>query len=188
MREESATAASRLTVFIARAGDHGPRSPAPMPHSNITHMTTRIRVTKDGRVTLPLVLCRKLGLDKMRTPTVVVEERDGGLFLRPAPPVRNIPQKRIKDWIARGEVEVAPSRAKAPGTKANIPLPASHRAKLDRRLKSLAKDPESGRPCPEVRRKLLAGVSLGEQLSDLRGALRTRQPVKTLRKFGRNRA
>lgn len=32
-----------------------------------------------------------------------------------------------------------------------------------------------------------AGPSLGEQLSDLRGALRTGVPVKSLQGFGRNR-
>jgi bifunctional DNA-binding transcriptional regulator/antitoxin component of YhaV-PrlF toxin-antitoxin module len=50
-------------------------------------MTTMIRVSKHGRLTLPPTLCRKLGLDRLRASVVIVEERKGGLFLRPAPPI-----------------------------------------------------------------------------------------------------
>lgn len=39
-----------------------------------------------------------------------------------------------------------------------------------------------------VFRALGAGASLGEQLADLRGALPTGRPVKSLEGFGRNRA
>lgn len=151
-------------------------------------MKMTIPVTKGGNLTLPPALRRKLGLDKVRKPALIAEERAGGLFLRPALPTRGIPKKQIKAWLARDEAEMAAFRAKTSRTKADVAIPASHRAELDRRLTRLAKAPEPGRPWADVRRELLAGVSLGEQLSDVRGALRTRQPVKTLRKFGRNRA
>ena len=151
-------------------------------------MKMTIPVTKGGRLTLPPALRRKLGLDKVRKPALIAEERANGLLLRPALPTRDIPKKQIKAWMTRNEAEMAAFRAKTSRTKADVAIPASHRAELDRRLKRLAKAPEPGRPWADVRRELLAGVSLGEQLSDVRGALRTRQPVKTLRKFGRNRA
>jgi hypothetical protein len=127
-------------------------------------------------------------LEKVRNPALIAEERAGGVFLRPVLPTRDIPKKQIKGWLARDEAEMATFRAKTSRAKADVAIPASHRAELDRRLKRLAKAPEPGRPWPAVRRELLAGVSFGEQLSDLRGALRTRQAVKTLREFGRNRA
>jgi hypothetical protein len=40
---------------------------------------------------------------------VIVEERDGGLFLQPAAavPVRDIPKETIARWIARDEAEMA---------------------------------------------------------------------------------
>ena len=60
-----------------------------------------------------------MGLDKMRNPMVILEEREGGLFLQPAValPIRDIPKKQIEEWISRDEAEMAalrtkPSRAK----------------------------------------------------------------------------
>jgi hypothetical protein len=50
-------------------------------------MSTMIRVSRHGRLTLPPALCRKLGLDKLRAPMVIVEERKSGLLLRPAPTI-----------------------------------------------------------------------------------------------------
>jgi hypothetical protein len=40
---------------------------------------------------------------------VIVEERDGGLFLQPAAavPMRDIPMETIDRWIARDEAEMA---------------------------------------------------------------------------------
>ncbi len=48
-------------------------------------------------------------LDKMRNPMLLVEEREGGLFLQPAValPVRDIPKKQLEAWIARDEAEMA---------------------------------------------------------------------------------
>jgi bifunctional DNA-binding transcriptional regulator/antitoxin component of YhaV-PrlF toxin-antitoxin module len=62
---------------------------------------------------LPPELRRKLGLDKLRNPLVLVEERDGGLFLQPAGamPVRNLPKKRIQAWIAHDDAEMMAFKA-----------------------------------------------------------------------------
>jgi hypothetical protein len=50
---------------------------------------------------------------------VLVEEREGGLFLQAAVamPVRDISKKQIAQWIARDEADMARFRATAP--KAN---------------------------------------------------------------------
>lgn len=76
-------------------------------------MTTTLSVTKRGSLTLPPDLRRKLGLDKLRNPMVLVEERDGGLFLQPAVamPVRDLPKGTIEQWIARDEADMAAFRA-----------------------------------------------------------------------------
>lgn len=72
-------------------------------------MTTTLPVSKRGALTLPPALRRKLGLDRLSSPMVLVEERDGGLFLQPAAavPVRDIPKETIARWIARDEAEMA---------------------------------------------------------------------------------
>jgi bifunctional DNA-binding transcriptional regulator/antitoxin component of YhaV-PrlF toxin-antitoxin module len=83
---------------------------AAMQHCN---MSTTIPLTKRGSLTLPPSLRRKMGLDKLRNPMVVVEERDGGLFLQPAVamPVRDLPKGTIEQWIARDEADMAAFRA-----------------------------------------------------------------------------
>jgi len=72
-------------------------------------MTTTLPVSKRGALTLPPDLRRKLGLDRLSSPMVIVEERDGGLFLQPAAavPMRDIPKETIARWIARDEAEMA---------------------------------------------------------------------------------
>lgn len=72
-------------------------------------MTTTLPVSKRGALTLPPDLRRKLGLDRLSSPMVIVEEREGGLFLQPAAavPVRDIPKETIASWIARDEAEMA---------------------------------------------------------------------------------
>jgi hypothetical protein len=74
---------------------------------------TTIPMTKRGSLTLPPSLRRKMGLDKMRNPMVIVEEREGGLFLQPAValPIRDIPKKQIEEWMARDEADMAAFRA-----------------------------------------------------------------------------
>ncbi|MBT5901445.1 MAG: hypothetical protein HOH58_04985 [Opitutaceae bacterium] len=72
-------------------------------------MTTTLPLSKRGSLTLPPELRRKMGLDKLRNPLVLVEERDGGLFLQPAVavPVRDLSKSKIKAWIARDEADMA---------------------------------------------------------------------------------
>ncbi|MDQ5980912.1 MAG: hypothetical protein QG602_3890 [Verrucomicrobiota bacterium] len=69
---------------------------------------TTLALSKRGSLTLPPALRRKMGLDKARNPMVLVEERDGGLFLHPAMalPVRDVTKAQIKAWIARDEAEM----------------------------------------------------------------------------------
>ena len=72
-------------------------------------MITTLPVSKRGALTLPPNLRRKLGLDRLASPLVIVEEREGGLFLQPAAavPMRDIPKETIARWIARDEAELA---------------------------------------------------------------------------------
>ena len=69
---------------------------------------TILALSKRGSLTLPPELRRKMGLDKLRHPMLLVEERDGGLFLHPAAtgPVRDIPNAQIQAWIARDEADM----------------------------------------------------------------------------------
>lgn len=70
-------------------------------------------------MTLPPALRRKLGLDQGSNPILIVEERDGGLFLQPAVALamRDLPKAQVAKWIARDEAEVAVFR-KARGKRA----------------------------------------------------------------------
>lgn len=76
---------------------------------------TTLLLSKRGSLTLPPEMRRKMGLDKTRNPMVLVEERDGGLFLQPAMalPMRDLPKAQIKAWIARDEAEMKALRATA---------------------------------------------------------------------------
>ena len=69
---------------------------------------TTLPLSKRGSLTLPPALRRKMGLDKLSNPMLLVEERDGGLFLHPAMalPVRDVTKAQIKAWIARDEADM----------------------------------------------------------------------------------
>lgn len=69
---------------------------------------TTLALSKRGSLTLPPALRRKMGLDKLRNPMLIVEEREGGLFLHPAAtvPVRDLPKAQIKAWIVRDEADM----------------------------------------------------------------------------------
>ena len=69
---------------------------------------TTLPLSKRGSLTLPPELRRKLGLDKLNNPLLLVEEREGGLFLHPAValPVRDLPKAQIQAWIARDEADM----------------------------------------------------------------------------------
>ncbi len=69
---------------------------------------TTLLLSKRGSLTLPPELRRKMGLDKVRNPMLLVEERDGGIFLQPAVamPMRDLPKAQIRAWIARDEADM----------------------------------------------------------------------------------
>lgn len=64
-----------------------------------------IPVSKRGTITLPPDMRRKLGLDAADHPMMLVELRDGGIFLQPAEalPVRDIPEETLRGWIEEDE-------------------------------------------------------------------------------------
>ena len=68
-------------------------------------MATMVPVSKRGTVTLPPELRRRLGLDVMENPLVLIEERDGEIILRPAVavPIRDLSESTIAEWIAEDE-------------------------------------------------------------------------------------
>lgn len=76
-------------------------------------MTTPLPVSKRGSLTLPPTLRRKLGLDKLKHPMVIVEEKQGGLFIQPAAavPVRDTPKGTIAKWIATDEADMKQLKA-----------------------------------------------------------------------------
>lgn len=74
-----------------------------------------IPVSKRGTITLPPDMCRKLGLDAAEHPMMLVELRDGGVFLQPAEalPVRDIPEETLQGWIAEDEKDAEESWTRA---------------------------------------------------------------------------
>lgn len=74
---------------------------------------TAILVSKRGTITLPPELRKKLGLDRVKQPMVLVEERKGGLFLQSAAPVplREFTKKQIDHWIEQDELEMVKFRS-----------------------------------------------------------------------------
>jgi bifunctional DNA-binding transcriptional regulator/antitoxin component of YhaV-PrlF toxin-antitoxin module len=66
---------------------------------------TALMVSKRGTITLPPDLRRKLGLDRLEQPMVLVEEREGGIFLQTAAPipVREFSKGQIEQWIKDDE-------------------------------------------------------------------------------------
>lgn len=66
---------------------------------------TTIPVSKRGTITLPPEMRRILGLDAAEHPMMLVELRDGGVFLQPAEalPVRDIPAETLRQWLAEDE-------------------------------------------------------------------------------------
>jgi bifunctional DNA-binding transcriptional regulator/antitoxin component of YhaV-PrlF toxin-antitoxin module len=62
-------------------------------------------MSKRGTITLPPDMRRKLGLDAAEHPMMLVELRDGGIFLQPAEalPLRDISEETLQGWIAEDE-------------------------------------------------------------------------------------
>jgi len=73
---------------------------------------TTLTLNKRGGITLPPAIRRRMGLDRLENPLLVVEERDGGVFLHPATalPVRDIPAETIHAWIREDETAMAALR------------------------------------------------------------------------------
>ncbi len=67
-----------------------------------------IQISKRGTLTLPPKLRARLGLDKVANPMVLVEERDGGLFLMPstAVPIHSLSAETLAEWIKDDETEL----------------------------------------------------------------------------------
>ena len=66
---------------------------------------TAIPISKRGTITLPPEVRRALGLDAAANPMMLLELRNGGVFLQPAEamPVRDIPPETLQRWIAEDE-------------------------------------------------------------------------------------
>ena len=68
---------------------------------------TAIAVSKRWTITLPPEIRKGLGLEGADHPMMIMELRDGGVFLHPATamPVRDIPLKQIQKLIATDEAD-----------------------------------------------------------------------------------
>lgn len=69
-------------------------------------------ISKRGTITLPPAYRRKMGLDRMQSPLMVVEEQEGKLVmeLATAVPLRDIPEETMRAWIAEDEADGASLR------------------------------------------------------------------------------
>lgn len=68
---------------------------------------TAVAISKRWTITLPPEIRRGLGLEDTDHPMMLMELRDGGVFLHPAiaMPVRDIPLKQMQKWIATDETD-----------------------------------------------------------------------------------
>jgi bifunctional DNA-binding transcriptional regulator/antitoxin component of YhaV-PrlF toxin-antitoxin module len=68
---------------------------------------TAIAVSKRWTITLPPEIRKGLGLEGADHPMMLLELRDGGVFMHPATamPVRDIPLKQMQSWIAADEAD-----------------------------------------------------------------------------------
>jgi AbrB family looped-hinge helix DNA binding protein len=75
---------------------------------------TTLTISKRGTITLPPDVRRKLGLEKASNPLLIMEERDGGIFLQPATaiPVRDLTRDQIQQWITDDEKDMAALKVK----------------------------------------------------------------------------
>ena len=71
-----------------------------------------VPISKRGTITLPPPFRRKMRLDQVDNPLMLVEEKDGKLImeLAAAVPVRDITEDTLKDWIAEDEAAGAAVR------------------------------------------------------------------------------
>lgn len=68
-------------------------------------MTTVVSMSKRGTITLPPGMRKKLCLDRMENPLLIIQEENGRIVLEPATavPLRDLPADRIHTWIAEDE-------------------------------------------------------------------------------------
>ena len=72
-------------------------------------MAIAVPISKRGTFTIPPEIRKRLGVDQLENPMMLVDERDGKLYLEPAAaiPVRDIPKATLRGWIKSDEAEMA---------------------------------------------------------------------------------
>jgi bifunctional DNA-binding transcriptional regulator/antitoxin component of YhaV-PrlF toxin-antitoxin module len=72
-------------------------------------MAIAVPISKRGTFTIPPEIRKRLGVDQLENPMLLVEERDGKLYLEPAAavPVRDIPKATLLSWIKDDEAAMA---------------------------------------------------------------------------------
>lgn len=72
-------------------------------------MAIAVPISKRGTFTIPPEIRKRLGVDQLENPMMLVDERDGKLYLEPAAaiPVRDIPKAILRGWIKSDEAEMA---------------------------------------------------------------------------------
>ncbi|MGB0744909.1 MAG: hypothetical protein ACPGSB_10340 [Opitutales bacterium] len=72
-------------------------------------MAIAVPISKRGTVTIPPEIRKRLGVDRLDNPMLLVEEKDGRLYFEPAAaiPVRDIPKSKLRSWIKEDEAEMA---------------------------------------------------------------------------------
>lgn len=72
-------------------------------------MAIAVPISKRGTFTIPPEIRKRLGVDQLENPMLLVEERDGKLYLEPAAavPVRDIPKATLRGWIRQDEADMA---------------------------------------------------------------------------------
>lgn len=72
-------------------------------------MAIAVPISKRGTFTIPPEIRKRLGVDQLKNPMLLVEERDGKLYLEPAAaiPVRDIPEATLRTWIKEDEAAMA---------------------------------------------------------------------------------
>ena len=70
-------------------------------------MTYTLPVSKRGTLTLPPELRIKLKLNRLNSPMVVLDEKDGVVIMQSAVamPIRDIPKESIDRWILNDEAD-----------------------------------------------------------------------------------
>ena len=70
---------------------------------------TAIPISKRGTITLPPQIRNRLGLSRLTNAMVLIEEREGGIFIQPAitVPIRNFSKLQMQRWIKDDEAAMA---------------------------------------------------------------------------------